>query len=214
MVTGVQKCQYVLPMLIPCFNFHFYPFRACFVSLRTFQQVVQYCKCDGKALLIILTRQKKKISKINVLDFILFVIFYEQITKYTSFTNWKYLQFLYNKALLRFWFMAFLEHSVFQNKDIGVVFSTLFIYTLHVRWERFGRVDLHSLFDTIYWANWGWMHLQCEKEACADALLVPCHMIWGHRITPDAADHRGQENSSEPSFLCPLPLSPGIMWLG
>lgn len=35
--------------------------------------------------------------------------------------------------------MAFLEHSVFQNKDIGVVFSTLFIYTLDVKWEFFRR---------------------------------------------------------------------------
>lgn len=36
--------------------------------------------------------------------------------------------------------MAFLEHSVFQNKDIGVVFSTLFIYTLHVKWEHSGGI--------------------------------------------------------------------------
>lgn len=72
--------------------------------------------------------------------------------------------------------MAFLEHSVFQNKDIGVVFSTLFIYTLHVKWEHFGRV-ICTLFLIQSTGQTGWMHLQCEKEACADALLVPCHMI-------------------------------------
>lgn len=158
------------------FSLHFFPFWACFTLLETFQCIVLNCK-HGSSSLQDLSNKKKTpedLSKISGLDFILFVIFYEQITKYTSFTNWKYLQVLYNKALLRFWFMAFLEHSVFQNKDIGVVFSTLFICTLDVKWELFGRgvctlfwYDLLGKLRQDAFKMWGERLWRC--------VAVPCH---------------------------------------
>lgn len=135
---------------------------------------VQLCK-------IFLTRKKtpKDLSKISALDFILFVVFYEQITKYTSFTNWKYLQFLYNKALLRFWFMAFLEHSVFQNKDIGFVFSTLFIYTLDVKGKLFWKRSLHSL---LIWST-GKTEAGCIQNVRRGTVqMCCCTMPWSEAI--------------------------------
>lgn len=96
--------------------------------------------------------------------------------------------------------MAFLEHSVFQNKDIGVVFSTLFIYTLDVKWELLEE-EFALSFDMIYWENWGRMHTKCEERDCADVLLYHA-MIWSHHIKPDAAKWRGEKDSPEPFFLC------------
>ena len=40
--------------------------------------------------------------------------------------------------------MAFLEHSVFQNKDIGVVFSTLHLHS-ECEMGAFWKSNLHSL---------------------------------------------------------------------
>lgn len=158
------------------FSLHFSPFWACFTLSETFQYIVQNGKHDSSALQDLSNKKKKPkdLSKISGLDFILFVIFYEQITKYTSFTNSKYLQFLYNKALLRFWFMAFLEHSVFQNKDIGVVFRTLFIYTLDMKWELFRRGVC-----TLFWSDLLGKLRQDEFKMWGEGLCrcvaVPCH---------------------------------------
>lgn len=84
------------------------------------------------------------------------------------------------------------------------MFSAHCSFTLWMWNESLLENNLHSFFCMIYREIWGWMHSHCEERDCADALLVPCHMIWSHHITLDVAKWGGEKASPEPSFLCPL----------